>query len=337
MKTTEETSRQDKRTVGLYSFVGSLLMHSLLFIFLFFVISRLPKSGSSLGEHSTESVGIVFSGGSGTTANQKETENSQNDKEQKKKSAMDLLPAFEQDHPVLEELLPKQNILGMNNDTATSSSENTSQIRHVVVSDNDSDSHHGQGHSTDGGHGTDGGHAGQTVTFGDIKGNGRKFVYVLDRSESMRWSNEWPMRYALREAKSSIGSLDRASGALRFQLVYYNHEARAFDKGRLLDVNTENKKKVIQFLDSIFPEGGTDPLAAIDIAVKMAPDVIFFLTDADEEITPMALAKIHEMAKKAGVRQIHVVEFGKSNAVKKKSFRQLAYDNNGQYIFKRID
>ncbi len=316
------------------TFLISLVLHLLVFIILVFILARLPRTGTPFGERNADSVGIVFSdsagqegqsGGSTDHQNSSKATSSQNSDQENKYE----LP----DTSVSESFLPKREILGVK-----SSSEKSAGLMSNLpsgIAGSGSDIVRGSG--TNGSGLGSGSGDGQTVSFSDIKGNGRKFVFVLDRSESMSWSNAYPMKFALAEAKASISSLSLKKGALKFQIIFYNHEAMAYGNGRLLPVNEPNKNLVLKYLDTIFPQGGTDPVAAMELAVQLSPDVIFFLTDADEEIPPLSLSRIHELARSHKIRQIHVVEFGKSTAKEKTSFRQLARDNNGQYIFKKID
>ncbi len=191
------------------------------------------------------------------------------------------------------------------------------------------------GKGTTSGKGTgDGEGDGQTVGFAGLEGKGRRFVYVIDRSESMRWPNDQPIHYALKEAKASVASLDPEQGARKFQVITYNQDATPFGNGRLMDVNAKNRERVLDYLDQVVADGGTDPLAALEMAIRLAPDVIFFLTDADEEISPMVLARIRELRIRGRVGQIHVMEFGKPSAKRLHSFQKLAEQNNGNYIFK---
>lgn len=333
------TERGWRSTLQGKPFLISLAIHLLLFIVILLIISRMPRMGTPFGERSTDSVGIVFSdSGSNGTQNSgasysKQTPGKDSSHEKKTEVQNNEIPENE----ISKAFLPKRELLG-----ASSKKDQGSLIK-ITTDDGqgngsdsltDTDNNHNQGNK---GSGFGENSGGQMVSFSDVKGNGRKFVFVLDHSESMSWSNGYPMKYALEEARASIKSLSPEKGAQRFQIVVYNHDAQAFGKGVLLNVNEQNKNLVLKFLESVFPQGGTDPVAAMEAAVKMSPDVIFFLTDADEEIPPITLERIHDLARSKKVRQIHVVEFGKSGSKVKKSFRQLAQDNNGQYIFKKID
>ncbi len=179
---------------------------------------------------------------------------------------------------------------------------------------------------------------GQNVGFGDVRGSGRKFVYVLDRSDSMSWNGGEPMRRAVAAAADSVDSLDPRRGANKFQIVVYNHDVEVFEGGAsLIEVNPSNKARAVRYLRSLVASGGTSPEKALEIGIKLRPDVLFFLTDADEELSPRALATVQSLRKEYKVKQICVVEFGKASEPRKRTFRQLAGENGGAYVFKNIE
>ena len=178
----------------------------------------------------------------------------------------------------------------------------------------------------------------QTAGFSGIRGVGNSFVYVIDRSESMNWNGGGAMYQAINDVIVSIDSLDPCLGAFKFQLVVFNQEIEFFENNStLIDVTERNKSRVIKYLRSLVAYGGTEPEQALLQSLKLRPDVVFFLTDADEELTQQALFLIKKFRIQYLVKQICVVEFGKASATVKKSFRQLAEDNNGTYVFKKID
>ena len=194
-----------------------------------------------------------------------------------------------------------------------------------------------RGAGSDGSSAGPGSGSGQTVRFGELTGRGRRFVYLIDRSESMKWPDEAPMNFAVSEARRSIGSLDPGAGARKFQLLVFNHNTEVFDGGtRLADVTPESKQRAVEFLDAVRPEGGTDPLGALSAAIRMAPDVIFLLTDAEEEISALALRRIGDSARRAGVAQINVIEFGKPGGRHPAAYRKLAEENCGAYLYKDV-
>ncbi|MBQ3388501.1 MAG: VWA domain-containing protein [Thermoguttaceae bacterium] len=183
----------------------------------------------------------------------------------------------------------------------------------------------------------DGTGTGQTVRFGDLQGRGKRFVFLVDRSESMKWPDGDPIRVAVADALASIGSLDPAAGAQKFQLIAFNHHYETFNGGkRLVEVTSETKRQAESFLSGLAPDGGTDPLAALDAAIRMAPDVIFFLTDAEEEISALSLRRIRDLARQGSVAQIHVIEFGKPGGKHPAAYRKLAEQNGGAYVYRDV-
>lgn len=305
------------------SLFGSLCIHAVIFLLAFWAIQSSSPVGNRMGGRQTETVGIVFSdegGGNSQTEDDGDRGDSSESDESAETAAVETPEAQDRSNEADKEL----SRIGVNASSDT-----------PMVTIHGGSSGLEVGRVIGSGPGAGGG-TGQTVGFGELKGRGRRFVYVLDRSESMRWPNDLPIRYALAEAKASVNSLDPKKGALKFQLIYYNHEARAFGNGRLMDVSAANSRAVSLFLDSIPADGGTDPLTALEKAIALKPDVIFFLTDADEEIPPMVLARIRQARLSAQVDQIHVMEFGRPDAKRLHSFRRLAEQNNGLYIFKDV-
>jgi hypothetical protein len=81
----------------------------------------------------------------------------------------------------------------------------------------------------------------------------------------------------------------------------------------------------------ITADGGTDRLPALRAAVRMNPDVIFFLTDADDPMPKSELEEIADLNRRAGVA-ISTIEFGRGPAKQPKNFlTELARITGGQY------
>jgi hypothetical protein len=173
---------------------------------------------------------------------------------------------------------------------------------------------------------------GRTSLFG-IVGEGYKFVYVFDRSGSMGGEG----RESLRAVKAElIRSLKHLDSVHQFQIIFYNERPVVFNPtgtpGRLAFATDENKQRAARFLDTIVADGGTDHEDALRLAIRLHPDVIFFLTDADDpKLTSGQLAKISRLA--AGV-VIHAIEFGPGPKPKEESFlAALARQNGGKYAY----
>jgi hypothetical protein len=72
------------------------------------------------------------------------------------------------------------------------------------------------------------------------------------------------------------------------------------------------------------------------LALRFSPDVIFFLTDADQPaLSPAQLLRIRRL--NAGRAAINTIEFGLGPAVGRENFlTRLAQENGGQYVYINI-
>lgn len=166
-----------------------------------------------------------------------------------------------------------------------------------------------------------------------LVGEGYKFVYVFDRSGSMGGSGRESLRAVKAELIESLKTLDSVH---QFQIVFYNERPVLFnptgEPGRLAFATDANKQRAIRFLDTITAAGGTAHDDALRLAIRLHPDVIFFLTDGDDpKLSPAQLAKIRRQA--AGII-IHSVEFGAGPKPEGSSFiADLARQNGGGYVY----
>jgi len=190
----------------------------------------------------------------------------------------------------------------------------------------------GYGLAGQGGSGRIGG-KGHTRVFG-LEGEGYKFVYVFDRSGSMGGVG----RSALGAAKAELlASLKNLQPTHQFQIIFYNETPTIFNPsgqpGKLAFATDQSKELARRFLGTIVAEGGTRHEDALKLAIKLQPDVIFFLTDADEpRLSAQDLAEIHRWAN--GI-VIHSIEFGLGpKASDEETFlAKLARQNGGQYVY----
>ena len=171
---------------------------------------------------------------------------------------------------------------------------------------------------------------GQTsVRVFNVEGKGSRFVYVFDRSSSMEGA---PLAAAKQQL---IASLDSLSSVHQFHIIFFNQEMRNFDLsggGRRVAFGTDrNKKLAARFVGGITAEGGTDRLPPLKAAIRMHPDVIFFLTDAEDPMSASDIAEVAELNRRAGV-VISTIEFGRGPSKQTKNFlTELATSTGGQY------
>ncbi|MDO4576344.1 MAG: hypothetical protein Q4D98_14145 [Planctomycetia bacterium] len=166
------------------------------------------------------------------------------------------------------------------------------------------------------------------VSCFNTTGEGNRFSYVFDRSGSMGGPGFSPIMAAKAELLRSLRSLQPNQ---QFQIIFYNELPLIFSNKMLL-ATEGNRRKAINFLGTVTADGGTGHKEALHAAIAQRPDVIFFLTDADEPpLTPFELKEIRKNA--AGI-QINTIQFGIGSEPRAFHFlKQLARDNGGQYIY----
>ena len=175
----------------------------------------------------------------------------------------------------------------------------------------------------------------QTGVFG-VKGNGTKFVYVFDRSGSMDGFSGRPLAAAKRELLASLQDLGPVH---QFQIIFYNERPTVLNpqrsaQPRMLFGNEVDKKIAQDFVRGILADGGTKHVEALEMALRMKPDVIFFLTDADEPTLSHAeLERIRKLNDRIGC-SINAIEFGTGSRPAHDSFLViLARENSGNHAY----
>jgi len=174
----------------------------------------------------------------------------------------------------------------------------------------------------------------RTRVFG-VEAEGHKFVYVFDRSGSMGGSGRnSPLNAAKAELLASLEDLGETH---QFQIIFYNEQptilALAGQPGKLVFGNYQNKASAQKFVRGIIADGGTQHQDALELALKLHPDVIFFLTDADQpELSPAQLAKINRL--NGGSCSINAIEFGLGPEIGDDNFLvRLARENGGRHTY----
>jgi hypothetical protein len=173
----------------------------------------------------------------------------------------------------------------------------------------------------------------RTSVFG-VEGQGSTFVYVFDRSGSMSEYGGRPLAAAKSELVKSLEGLRPTN---QFLIIFYNHEMAVFNpyhpqSPRLIFGDEASKGLAEQFVRGIRAAGGTRHMEPLKQALRLGPDVIFFLTDAAEpEITARELGEI-ETLNRGSV--INTIEFGAGLAPEGDNFmKRLARQNAGRHVY----
>jgi hypothetical protein len=171
----------------------------------------------------------------------------------------------------------------------------------------------------------------KTSVFG-VEGEGARFVYVFDISDSMNGYYGRPLFAAKREL---VGSLSTLGKDHEFQVIFYNDEPRPFTGAyKLFRADDNLKKSAISFVKGKIAIGGTRHLPALKKALLLRPDVVFFLTDADDPpLKPSEIEELQYMAS-GNATTINAIQFGEGERSGSSNWIQtLARSTRGQYRY----
>lgn len=175
------------------------------------------------------------------------------------------------------------------------------------------------------------------ILFG-VSGSGSSFVYVIDRSDSMNGFGGRPFKAAKSELIQSLKTLTERQ---QFQIIFYNEQPKPFALPGLpmhmISGDPSHLSLAEDHVRSITAFGGTEHESALKLALRMGPDVIFFLTDARlPRLSVSTLREIKNRADSSGTT-IHCIEFGADPVAPSDSFlRDLAAQNGGQYRYVNV-
>ncbi len=177
-----------------------------------------------------------------------------------------------------------------------------------------------------------------TSLFG-VESQGNNFAYVFDRSGSMGEPDSKPLRAAKAEL---LRSLEALGDLQQFQIIFYNERPVlmqiAAQPGRLVLATKENKALAADHLARITAGGGTGHEEALSAALRFHPDVLYFLTDADEPpLNGEQLARLRRL--NDGLTKIHTIEFGRGpkQSAPGNFIEQLAKENGGEYRYVDVE
>ncbi|HEX7449045.1 MAG TPA: hypothetical protein VF306_15940 [Pirellulales bacterium] len=173
----------------------------------------------------------------------------------------------------------------------------------------------------------------RTGVYG-IEAEGHSFVYIFDRSDSMGVGGGSPLASAKAQL---IASLDDLTEQNQFHIIFYNTAPQVMDLGRkyggLVFADEWAKGQARKHVQGITASGGTDHFLALQAGLKLHPDVIFFLTDADQPgLTRPQLERLNRL--NSGRTSIYTIEFGDHPHSSRENFLgRIARENGGKYVY----
>ncbi len=185
------------------------------------------------------------------------------------------------------------------------------------------------------------GPAKNVMSFYGAESTGNSFCFVLDGSGSMRGG---PWEAARRELLKSIGSLKPTQ---RFYVIFFNKEVLAITEpgssapaSNPLLATPENLAHAKRWLDTLEIMTGEPPMKALEVALELECDCIYFL--ADGEMSDNIAKRLLDMLRKKNrtmdildgelvMIPIHTIAYYSDKGLE--IMRRIAQENRGQFAY----
>jgi hypothetical protein len=166
------------------------------------------------------------------------------------------------------------------------------------------------------------GGSGGKLKFMGVEGTGSRFLIIADRSSSMAGPK---LEYVKAEILKTLSDLRPGS---KFYVIFYDSTATPMPGNRWVSGRSQ-AVQAANWIRQIYPQGGTEPLPAFELAFRMnpRPDTIFFMTDGlFSNNVPDAVNRLNTGKPKV---VIHAISFIERSA--EPLLRQIAEQSGGQY------
>ena len=124
-----------------------------------------------------------------------------------------------------------------------------------------------------------------------------------------------------------INSVKALEPTQKFFIVFFNDRPIPMPTDRLMEANEATKLQYLRWMIDVPSEGHTEPALALLLALKLNPDVIYFLTDGD--FRP-AIVKEVAVSNRGGVT-IHTIGFTEDRG--EKLLKAIADQSGGSYTY----
>lgn len=184
----------------------------------------------------------------------------------------------------------------------------------------------GMGESTDGDAWSQlavgGGAAHGAAEFFGLRATGGKFIFVIDKSGSMKGDR-------LDAAKQELfRSVVRLGEKMTFLIIFYDETFVPMPVRELVPASRFNKRDALSWVGSIRGDGGTRPLEAMQFALSLGPDAVWLLSDGEFN---ESYAEDIRRANPEGETVIHTIAFHSQGG--EQVLKRIAQENGGQYRF----
>ena len=154
----------------------------------------------------------------------------------------------------------------------------------------------------------------------------RSVAYVCDASGSM-------INHFSALLDQIEHSVHRLKPVQSFNIIFFQEEfAAGIDAHNLLPATAANKARAAQFLSAATASGTTDPLPALEMAMRIKPELIWLLTDGDFPNNDDVLHFIRKNNPNGRI-QINTIAFVQRGDAYEKVLRTIAKENRGEFRY----
>lgn len=158
-----------------------------------------------------------------------------------------------------------------------------------------------------------------------------KVVFVCDATGTM--INKFELLQ-----KELYKAVDALQPAQSFNIVFFFDGPKAASIGNLeslLPATPENKQRAIKFVSDFSTTGQTDPMPGIRLALKMQPQLLYFLSDGQfDNLVPyeQVIAHLDKLNKNRRTR-INTIQFASHDKEAEEVLQKIAAQHGGSYRF----
>lgn len=156
----------------------------------------------------------------------------------------------------------------------------------------------------------------------------KNIVYVVDSSASMNFPYPGPTKTRFGRVKFELlKAVHSMSSEQRFFIVFFNQNAWPMPYKNMIKVKSKAAEKALKWMATKEAFGETDPTDALQIALRLKPDTIHFLTDGElDEV----LVKI---VKELNYKNVRINTYCIANREGERVVLKIAKQNGGTYKF----
>jgi hypothetical protein len=176
---------------------------------------------------------------------------------------------------------------------------------------------------------------GPGAEFYGVKASGRKFVFVVDSSRSMRGAR-WEA--AVSELLSAVSKLQEGQF---FYVIFFDGQPhlmfdQAASEASFVAVEERNIGRLRHWATNMTLGPDTEPLAAVKIACKLRPDAIYLLSDGEfRDKTALYLRRNNHIHEEDGLKipafAVHTIAL--QSRAGQKLLARIADENAGEFRF----